>query len=174
MIKKKLTKIIIAVAFLIASSTLYMSGSPTVSDEACHTANLYFEARGESKEGMKAIASVVLNRKNSKGFGQSDCAVIFQKNQFSWTHQQSFKDIEKIIKGDLSGLNEKDKQAFNNARLIASKAVNARLNALPDGTLYYHAEYIKPRWSSKMKRVKKIGKHIFYAKLNEVGYKMKS
>ena len=30
------------------------------------------------------------------------------------------------------------------------------------GATYYHATYVKPRWSKRMVRVAKIGAHIFY------------
>lgn len=171
MIKRKFKKVIIAVAFLIASTALYMQVAPTVSAEACHATNIYYEARGESKEGMKAIASVVINRKNNTG--KTDCEIIFQKNQFSWTNQQNFEDIQKLLNGDLSDLSDKDRQAYQQARLIAHTVLTERLKVLPDTAMWYHAEYVKPRWSTKLKKVKRIGKHIFYAKLNDSGYKAK-
>jgi spore germination cell wall hydrolase CwlJ-like protein len=31
-----------------------------------------------------------------------------------------------------------------------------------NGALYYHADYVKPRWSSRFKRTARIGNHIFY------------
>lgn len=162
MVKRKLTKAIIAVAILFASASFYSIQAPVLSSVSCHAANIFYEARGETQEGMKAIAAVVINRKNSGKYSSTDCEVIFQKNQFSWTHQQKFKDIQKVLQGDISDLNQKDRQAYLQARLIAQKAVKGRLEVLPKGALWYHATYAKPRWSSKMKLVKTIGRHVFY------------
>lgn len=163
MIKRRLSKVILAVVLLLASTAFYYKPPPVVSAAACHTANLYFEARGESKDGMQAVAAVVLNRKNSGKYSSSDCMVIFQKHQFSWTKQQQFKDIEKALNGDTSDLNNKDRQAYLQARLIAQNSVMERLKVLPDGVLYYHAKYSKPQWAKGMKLVKVIGQHKFYA-----------
>lgn len=51
----------------------------------CLALNIYHESRGESEAGQKAVAHVVLNRRNSGRFPTSICAVTFQRSQFSWT-----------------------------------------------------------------------------------------
>jgi len=33
---------------------------------------------------------------------------------------------------------------------------------ITDGALYYHADYVRPRWAKHMERTSKIGEHIFY------------
>ena len=165
LIKRKLTKAVIAVVLLFASTTFYYSPAPVITSLQCHTANLWYEARGESPEGMKAISAVVINRKNSGKFGSSDCQVIFQKHQFSWTKQQSFKDIQKALNGDTSDLTAKDRRVYQQVQQIASKAVlEGSSGTVPKATMWYHATYAKPRWSEKFKRVKKIGKHVFYVR----------
>ena len=165
MLKRKLTKVIIALTLLFSAVAFAPATSSAISSVSCHTANIFYEARGESKEGMKAIAAVVINRTTSGKYPKDACMVIFQKNQFSWTKQQKFKDIQKVLNGDLSGFSDKDKQAFMNARLIASEAHTERFKVLPAGALWYHSSSSNPIWRTSMKRVKKIGQHIFYVKL---------
>ena len=162
MIKRKLTKVILGLILALSAVAFSPATSAAISSVSCHTANIFYEARGESKEGMKAVAAVVINRTNSGKYPKDTCMVIFQKNQFSWTKQQKFKDIQKVLNGDTSSFTAKDRQAFIDARLIASKAVIARLNDLPEGTLWYHSIKSNPKWKSGMKRVKKVGNHVFY------------
>ena len=44
----------------------------------CLALNNYFEARGESTTGQRAVANVVLNRVKHKGFPDTICAVVKQ------------------------------------------------------------------------------------------------
>lgn len=50
----------------------------------CLALAVYYEARGESLRGQRAVASVVMNRVRSPRFPDTPCAVIFQRGQFSF------------------------------------------------------------------------------------------
>lgn len=170
MITRKLSKLILVVVLLLSAaayspSAFTPAANNVISSVACHTANIFYEARGESKEGMQAVAKVVVNRTTSGKYPKNTCMVIFQKKQFSWTHQQDFKDIQKVLNADLSGFNAKDRQAFADATLIAQKAVKGQLKVLPKDALWYHSVGVSPKWKAKMKKVKQVGQHIFYVKL---------
>ena len=52
----------------------------------CLAQNIYFEARGERQAGQLAVGLVTMNRVNSKRFPNTVCKVVWQKRQFSWTH----------------------------------------------------------------------------------------
>ena len=47
-------------------------------DLECLTQAVYYEARGEGRDGMKAVAQVVLNRVRHRAFPNSVCSVVFQ------------------------------------------------------------------------------------------------
>lgn len=132
-----------------------------VTPEQCMTANIFFEARGESTEGMQAVAKVTMNRVKSKKYPDSVCKVVFQKKQFSWTHQQKWEKIVQVMHGAVT---KKDLAAYQKSAIIAKQAVKNQI-ILPElaDSLWYHANYVKPKWSGKLKRVAKIGVHIFYA-----------
>ena len=49
----------------------------------CLTNTLYAEARGEPEEGIRAVMSVIYNRKKAKGYPSTFCGVILQDKQFS-------------------------------------------------------------------------------------------
>lgn len=140
------------------------SKAPKVTSLQCLTANIFFEARGESEQGMKAVAKVTTNRVKSKKYPDSVCGVVFQRKQFSWSHQQKFSTIEKVLKGSVSDFKPRDRVAYQQAEKIAQKALKMRLNTIPDSALWYHAVYVKPKWSKSMKKVAHIGQHIFYSK----------
>lgn len=129
----------------------------------CMTANIYFEARGESIKGMEAVANVTMNRVKSKRYPKSVCAVVFQRKQFSWTHQQSWGAINKIMQGDTSKMKQQDKLAYTKAYKIAVQSMLGLANVPGlDNSMFYHAAYVQPKWASKMQRVAKIGSHVFY------------
>lgn len=113
----------------------------------CLAKNIYFEARGESREGKIAVASVVMNRTKNKRFPSTACAVIHQKNQFSWV---------------------KNRPTVNNASLYEKCLTIARevyYNKVRDntaGSLFFHATHVRPSWSHKKSRTTKIGGHVFY------------
>src|SRR5437016_1071276 len=47
---------------------------------ACLARNVYFEARGEPLAGQFAVAEVTMNRKASRLFPRTVCAVVYQKD----------------------------------------------------------------------------------------------
>ena len=134
-----------------------------LTDYQCMVANIFFEARGETIQGMQAVAKVTMNRAKSNRYPSSICAVVFQRKQFSWTHQQSWKVINRIVTGQVNHLKGKDLQAYTIAQIIAHNAVTGKLLVpkLKD-SMYYHATYVNPKWARKMQRVAKVGSHIFY------------
>lgn len=127
----------------------------------CLTANLYFEARGEKPAGMQAVADVTVNRMLTSRFPATICGVVFQRKQFSWTHQQAWSKIDKILTGQVKNLNKLEKIAYNKSKQIAEDAMNG-VRILPESSLHYHATYVKPKWSAKMKKYATIGSHVFY------------
>jgi len=130
----------------------------------CHLANLFFEARGESEAGMKAVAKITVNRVRSKNYPSNTCDVVFQHKQFSWTHQQSWQRIEAVMNGSaLKTMKQPDKKAYSKATQVAKAAAKGTLSVPKlKNSLHYHADYVKPTWSKKMRPVAKIGSHIFY------------
>ena len=54
-------------------------------------------------------------------------------------------------------------KAWDEARQIASRAMagEADVKIISTAT-HYHADYVQPRWAGTMKRLIKIGRHVFY------------
>jgi len=91
-----------------------------------------------------------MNRVASKHFPNTVCEVVWQKKQFSWTHDgKSDVPSEKVLWFEV----------YN----IAEKVYNGTISDITEGSTFYHADYVNPSWASKMDRkVVKIGRHIFY------------
>ncbi len=123
---------------------------------ACLSTALYFEARSESEKGQMAVAEVILNRVRSPKFPNTICGVVYQGAERRNSCQFSFACDGK---SDIAT----QPKAWSRARRIAARALNGKLGmrALA-GATYYHADYVHPRWSSAMRRLAKIGRHIFY------------
>jgi len=127
----------------------------------CLAMNVYHEARGEPKLGQYAVAVVTMNRVSSTRYPDDVCRVVYQKGwsskwkryvaAFSWTLDQ----VTDIPKESLAW-----KNAVDVAKAVYQEEISGK--AKVKDAMYYHAEYVKPRWASQKSRVTKIGRHIFY------------
>ena len=136
----------------------------------CLAENIYFEARNEPIEGMYAVAFVTMNRVHSGSFPNTICDVVKQKTrvksignsrvvcQFSWYCEPKPKHISQ------NRLLTKDTNQVYNEILRLSIFFYANYERMKDptrGALFYHADYVNPRWKNVQKTVQ-IGRHIFY------------
>ena len=131
-------------------------------DKQCLAANIFYEARGESERGMKAVAAVTYNRVATKGFPDTVCKVVFQRKQFSWTHQESYSRIVKILNAELDDFSEKDQKIYKKILDLVELPEVHLTQELPKGTVFYHSVKVKPYWTKFKAKVKQIGNHIFY------------
>ncbi len=122
----------------------------------CLATAIYFEARGEPTRGQAAVAQVILNRVATKGFPTTICGVVYQGAKRKTGCQFSFTcdgKPDRIV----------ERKAWTTANKIASDVLSGRgrIPALVHAT-HYHARYVSPYWAPKMKRLARIGQHIFY------------
>lgn len=122
----------------------------------CLATAIYFEARGENYRGQVAVAQVVRNRVKHRAYPNSICSVVFQ-NQ-SWKNRCQFSFA-------CDGIPEriKEKKAWKQAEEIATKVINGDIYlAEVANATHYHANYVRPKWAPKLRKLTKIGVHIFY------------
>jgi hypothetical protein len=121
---------------------------------------LYGEARGESREGIEAVANVILNRVRSNRYPNTVAKVCLQRLQFScWNDNDPNRKI-------ISKLKPGDNPVFDMILQIATRAVLGGLPALVVGALHYHAKQVKPNWvknSPGATLVATIGSHLFWS-----------
>lgn len=114
----------------------------------CLARNVYFEARGEGRNGMRAVAHVTMNRVESRKFRNTVCGVVYQPSQFSWT-----------IRGGGRPGGSSWSQSRDIARDVYTKADD---NDNTGGATYFHARGSRPSWSFRFTRTAVIGNHSFY------------
>ena len=126
-------------------------------DMACLTEVVYFEALNQSKEGMKAVLTVVLNRKQARGFPSSICGVVQQANQFSYR-----RGVGKGVVIKPQPVNHADKLALLKIQSLARSVVQGTFNPnLPKEVLWYTKHSVKKSWMRDMTVVARIDSHKF-------------
>lgn len=125
---------------------------PKKSALQCLAENIYYEAGVEDLAGKYAVATVTLNRVKTGRWGNTVCGVVYaQKNgvcQFSWVCEKHSKPTGKQWKLSLK---------------VAKAALAGRTHGPVAKALFYHADYVKPYWADKKKKVAVIGRHVFYS-----------
>lgn len=107
----------------------------------CVANTVYYEARGEGEQGMRAVAHVIFNR--AKKEGVSPCIIVYRPNQFK-----------------SKGGSIKDKKAWTLAKSIS---INPGWD-FTKGATFFHNRSVKPGWSYKLRVTYSAGGHIFYRK----------
>ncbi|MCA0433637.1 MAG: cell wall hydrolase [Proteobacteria bacterium] len=126
-------------------------------EENCLARAVYFEARSETEMGQIAVAKVIMNRVKDPNYPKTVCGVVYQGSQRRNSCQFSFA---------CDGLPDdvKNPAAWSRSKKIAQKVMSGdykMVDAMSKAT-NYHADYVKPRWARSMKKIVKIGTHIFY------------
>ena len=128
-----------------------------LAEENCLARAVYFESRSESDLGQLAVAKVILNRVKSPDYPKTICGVVYQGSSVRNSCQFSFA---------CDGLPDdvKDATAWAHVKAIAQRAIADDPAVAMLGTATnYHADYVKPRWAKNMRRLTRIGHHIFYS-----------
>jgi spore germination cell wall hydrolase CwlJ-like protein len=128
----------------------FATNAPLDEQTNCLATAVYFEARGESVEGQLAVAKVVMNRAASGKYPTDWCSVVKQPYQFSFVRNGQFPAADTNC------------EAWKKAEAVAELAVANVVPTLSDDVLWYHADYVAPRWRNNLQEVQKIGAHIFY------------
>ena len=117
---------------------------------------VYYEARGESSDGQKAVVKVILNR--SKRSGKSVKDVVLARKQFSCYNDGLSSPLLYI----------KNLPVFLSIHQLVQEAMQEWLNGdiLKGATHYYAIKGMvnnePPYWASSMKFITEIGGHRFF------------
>jgi spore germination cell wall hydrolase CwlJ-like protein len=127
-----------------------------LAEENCLARAIYFEARGETEMGQLAVAKVIINRTKNPRFPKTICGVVYQGSQRRNSCQFSFA---------CDGHADEVRQpaSWVQAKRVANRAIDGDHSLRNMNAVNYHADYVKPKWSKTMRRLTKIGRHIFYA-----------
>jgi spore germination cell wall hydrolase CwlJ-like protein len=122
-------------------------------DLDCLTDAVYYEARGETKRGQQAVATVVLNRVKNPNFPKTVCGVVFQRAargcQFSFACDGSMR-------------RGREQDAWEDARHVAARALAGYVLRDIGSATHFHTADVAPQWGPRMLRVAQVGLHVFY------------
>ena len=152
--------------------TVSMSSKLYASDEngeaVCLAKNIYFEAGNQPLAGKVAVAHVVLNRMEHSFYPKDVCGVVYQaKWRENWKgkmvpirHQCQFSWF-------CDGYSDepKDEKTYNEIYKLAEEFIAGKhkdMIDITDGAMWYHADYVHPRWANHKEVTTKVGRHIFY------------
>lgn len=146
--------------FLVIILGLLLSFNATAGQESnfvrneigCLARTAYWEARGEGERGMRAVAHVIINRRDNERFPSTICSVVNQNNrgrcQFStcrFHHRNGINSVE-----------------WDLAQKIA-RSVYYWQPDITNGALYFHARHVRPSWRHSMIEIAEdFGNHRFY------------
>lgn len=143
---------------VISYDDAFLAMQPAASGSAqweCLSEALYFEARGESVEGLFAVGEVILNRVDSARFPNSLCSVINQGTGRQYACQFTY-----TCDGASDAIHEKD--AWDRVGKVARLLIDGAPRTLTDGATHYHTRAVNPRWARVFPRTATIGSHYFY------------
>jgi spore germination cell wall hydrolase CwlJ-like protein len=130
----------------------------------CLAEAIYFESRSEPEAGQAAVAQVVLNRVRSGIYPSTVCGVVYQDRNRPFACQFSFACEGKSLR-----IGEPGPWAV--ATRIAEEVVSGKnYNPAVAAAVNYHANYVSPFWVGYLRRVDRIGAHIFYAMRDGVNW----
>jgi len=125
-------------------------------EKRCLAQAIYFEARSEPRAGQIAVANVIMNRKTNRYYPSSVCAVVNQGAERRNSCQFSYA---------CDGLSDvpRNNKSWRNSKAIAKLVLQGKLrDSRMRRVTHYHADYVNPKWAKQLRRVAKIGRHIFY------------
>ena len=116
----------------------------------CLAGAIYFEARGEPLYGQLAVAEVVINRAEDRRWPASYCGVVYQRAQFSFVRGGRMPQIRT------------SSPAWARAKAVAKIAHEGLWESEASDAVYFHAKYVRPKWSHRKTRLAQIDTHVFY------------
>ncbi len=157
-IRSRITVLLLALLTACAQS-LPQSGTLAGSvysraDLDCLSEALYFEARGTTIEGERAVGEVILNRAADPRFPDSICGVIDQRYRGSCQFSYRCDSIPNDVYNEPSSLAQ--------ARAISMELLTNRGEDITNGALFFHAASMRPGWFATLSPRGRFGGNIFY------------
>lgn len=136
----------------------FLTSMPAASGGAqwrCLAEALYFEARGETVEGLFAVGEVILNRVDSAAYPDTLCGVINQGTGRKYACQFTYTcdGVPEVIA---------EKAAWQRVGKVARLLIDGAPRELTDGATHYHTTAVSPSWARRFPKVAQYGVHLFY------------
>ena len=129
----------------------------------CLALNVYHEAKNQPFIGQVAVAQVVMNRVYDERYPNTVCEVVEQGPTYSWKPDFPIRNRCQFS-WYCDGLSDtpKEKDAWDNAIMVANSVYYGNFEDFVEGATHYHAYYVTPEWASAKTYITRIEDHIFY------------
>ena len=146
---------------VVGPSAVELAAAHFAAESQCLAEVMYYEARGEGKDGQKAVAEVVLHRTHHKTYATTVCGVAHEGGRSGKAGCQfSF-----ACDGSLD--RKREGRAWKEARLLADRIMAGEIvltNQTRDA-IAFHSVGVAPAWKDFMIVTGQIGNHIFYREM---------
>ena len=147
-----------------AKKTVVDAALQDAAEQQCLAEGIYFEARSESVAGQKAVAEVIKNRVESRFYPSTICGVVYQGSQRALSEGKVNCQFRFACDGSMdrwtpTGI------AWERAQHLAAISLADGFAPITNEATHYHANYVRPGWSRRLKRTKRVGVHTFYQDL---------
>ncbi len=143
------------VARAVSAAAAFAFNAHTRNDADCLTQAVYYEARGEGVDGMRAVAQVILNRVRHPAYPKTICNVVYQGAYLRTSCQFSF-----VCNGAMG--RPLEGWAWRRAKDIANAALSGYVMPAIGTATNFHTTGVHPVWANTMERVTQVGNHVFY------------
>jgi spore germination cell wall hydrolase CwlJ-like protein len=120
----------------------------------CLALNVYFESRGESILGQRAVAWATFNRVDSPIYPNTICDVVWENKQFSWTHDGKSDEPKDLLSWMIA--------LYVALDVYKDHTLGYSFNDPTYGATMFHASYMTPDWADDFAKIAHIDDHVFY------------
>ena len=136
----------------------------------CLAITIYGEARGESDEGRRAVAHVVMNRQASRHYPYTACDVVAERWQFESIYRTKLGSL--IDEQDYTvfpSKHERNRKIFNELLVLSEKIYWGEDPDITNGATHFWSPSVQaklkrstPTWATARNKVASIDKHWFH------------
>ena len=148
-----------ALGFLLAAALLcpmpaVVEAASQEGELSCLAQTLYWEAKTEGRNGMVAVAWVILNRMRDGEYPHSVCGVVKQGREKPGCQFSYWCDGKPDT--------PKPDEAWALTQEVAKEMLSSPPPDPTGGAVFYHAAETRAPWSTSRVRTARIGRHVYY------------
>ena len=150
---------------LLLPSTLKAAEEDESLDRYCLAQNIYFESQNQAFAGQIAVSHVVINRVKDLQFPDTICGVVYQaKMRINWKGEEVPIRHKCQFSWFCDGKSDEpvDSVTWLNSIRVADMVLSGEYPDITEGSLWYHADFVKPYWSNQLEHTVLIDNHLFY------------
>jgi Cell Wall Hydrolase len=132
-------------------------GGPVDMDRAtdCLASTIFYEAGAETVAGQMAVVQVVLNRVRHPAYPHTVCGVVFQGHERRTGCQFSYTCDGSMVRRPSAA-------SWDRFRALGRSMLTGLVYAPVGTATHYHTDWVLPKWSATLDKVRAEGTHLFF------------